>query len=393
VRRALVVLMLGCAPVTVAWAGVNVSSFRYERTLSGGSTRPVVLFEPDEAMLGHARPGLADLRIVDAKGVEVPWRSVRARPQAAQRVRALDSGRRGREAVALFDLGPRRVVRDRLVLDVVGRNFVGRATVEGADRRAGPFTRLGSTTIYDVSGARHAHSTEVTFPPSDFRYLFVRATGVRAIAAASVAGRVGQKLVGRSASERVSTSGRHTDVVLDFGYPRVPFREVHVSAATPTFNRPAEVAVSEDGRSFTPVAFGRVAAFPGSTQGPIRADARAHFVRIRIDNGDDPPLRGVRAQAFDVSRAIAAEGGHPLPYRLYYGDPALGAPSYDFARLPQRFTLVFGATVGPETANASYRPPRVTRSFFARHGWLVKGALALAAIVVAGAGLAALRRT
>ena len=65
--------------------------------------------------------------------------------------------------MALLDFGPERVVRERIHLDVPVRPFVGRAEVAGShDRKT--FTRLSSTSIYDVRGATRAVSTTVVFP-------------------------------------------------------------------------------------------------------------------------------------------------------------------------------------------------------------------------------------
>jgi hypothetical protein len=392
VRLALVPVVLACAVcAATARASVDVPSFRYTRELSATWAGPLS-FEPDSALLGHARVGLGDLRIVDAKGREVPWRSSPVRGSTTQSVRVLNAGLSGKAAVALLDLGGSHAVHDRVVLDVPGTSFVGRVTVRGADRRAGPFTLLGTTTIYDVSGARHARSTTVLFSPSDFRYLALNATGVRAIQGARVESTPSRfRFVERRATVRSTISGRRTSVVLDFGYPHIPVTELRVSSTTPKYDRPVEVDVSQDGVHFTSVAYGRIAAFPGSTQGPLQAQVRGRAVRLMIDNGDDQPLRGLDVRAFDVSRTVLAEGGHPRPYRLYYGNSRLGAPSYDFARLPVRATPG-SATLGAERANASFRPPADTRSFAAKHNWVVNGALALAAFVVAAGGLLALRR-
>lgn len=392
IKRAVAVLVILCAICTAtAGAEVDKSAFRYTRELPATWPGPVS-FEPDSALLGHARVGLADLRIVDAKDRDVPWRTMPAGRATSRAVDVLNSGRSGDAAVALLDLGPRRSVHDRVVLDVPGKSFVGRVTVRGADRRSGPFTLLGTTTIYDVSGARHARSTTVLFSATDFRYLSLRATGVRAIRGARVESTPSRfRFVERRASVRSTAAARRTRVVLDFGYPHIPITELRVTSTTPRYDRPVEIDVSQDGVHFTPVAFGRVAAFPGSTEGPLDAQIRGRAVRLTIDNGDDEPLAGLNVRAFDVSRAVLVEGGHPRPYRLYYGNERLGAPSYDFARLPVR-TTARSATLGGEQANAAFRPPGDTRSFAAKHNWLVNGALALAALVVAAGGLVALRR-
>ena len=59
-----------------------------------------------------------------------------------------------------------------------GTGFVGRVEVSGSDDRR-TFTLLSTSVIYDIAGAAlHARSTTVVFPPSDFRYLFLRARGI-----------------------------------------------------------------------------------------------------------------------------------------------------------------------------------------------------------------------
>jgi hypothetical protein len=377
-----------------AAAGVDRADFRFTRMLSVSGPGPVS-FEPDSALLGHARGALADLRILAANGDTVPWRRLREPAAVARRVQLLNAGREGGAAVALLDLGPQRSVHDRIRLDIPGESFVARVTVSGSDGRGGPFTRLGTTTVYDVTGARSARSTTVVFPPTDFRYLSLRATGIATIRGAVVAATSSTRLVERPARTSVRTSGRRTTVVLDFGFPHVPATEFRVTSSTPRYDRPVAVSESDDGHRFSLRAYGRIFAVPGSTQGPLAATIGARYARLTIDNGDDPPLRGVDVRAFDVSRAVLAEGGRPPPYRLYYGAARLGTPSYDFARLPPSalgLEHVHRATLAPETANAFFRAAPDTRSFTAKHRWLVEAALALAALAVGAAGLVALRR-
>ena len=184
-RRALGVALLALVTATPASA-LDVSSFRWERALETGDG--LSAFEPDGPMYEHAAPGFADLRVLDARGRQVPWRprSVRGDEQL-QAPQVLNAGRQGGAAVALLDFGPERVVRDRIQLDVPLEPFVGRAEVYGSDDRR-TFTRLSSTAIYDVRGATRAVSTAVVFPPSDFRYYRIRATGVKGIQGATARG-------------------------------------------------------------------------------------------------------------------------------------------------------------------------------------------------------------
>jgi hypothetical protein len=392
----LVSLAAGAQPA--AAAGLDRADFRYQRPLVADTGGKPVLIEPDGPLFEHSLPGFADLRITDARGRQVPWRRTRfGRVAAPEAVPVLNSGRQGGFAVALLDLGTRRRIRDRVVLEIPDRDFVGRAAILGADDRHGPFTRLSATGIYDVRGAHPARSTVAVFPPSDFRYLLVRTTGVSRIAGASVSGARERPQLFRRTTRLVSQrqEGTHTIVTLDLGFRNVPVDELRIAAATARYERPVTILGSNFRRRFVPLTGARIFRFPGSASAPISIGVHRRYIRIEIDNGDDAPLRGIEVSAWSRSRALLLEGGHPLPYIVYYGNPRASSPSYDFARLPTSALGVKHAVRGrwgPEHETLAFAPPPDTRSFTARNPGLVTGALALAALALGAVGLLALRK-
>jgi hypothetical protein len=369
-------------------SALETSQFRWERTLR--SAPGLAAFDPDGPMFAHAAEGFTDLRLLDAGGRQVPWR---AAPQQSggteQRAHVLNAGREEGAAVALLDFGPPRVVRDRIDLDLPERPFVGRVEVFGSDDRR-RFTRLSSTAIYDLRGAQPARSTAAVFPSSDFRYYRVRATGVaRILGARAGAAPRAARLVPQKAEQRVTQRPRATVVAADLGFRNVPVDELHVGSSTPSFDRPVEVTGSNDGRTFFVLGGGRVFRVQGEErQTAVPLDASARFLRIRIDNGDDEPLRDLRVTLLARPRTVLVAPGFDPPYRVFYGAP-LPAPEYDFAEQPPPSGEPQRATLGPERRAA---PPRDTRSFVERNGWLVQAALALAAVVVAAVGIAVFRR-
>ena len=389
-----VVVTIACltlAPVALA-ASVDRTKFRYTRSVDADAVGRAIVIEPDERLLAHSLDGFADLRALDATGQAVPWRPrpyADAAPHAAQ---LLNSGRRDGVAVALVDLGRRRDVRDRLELDIPGRNFVGRVTVLGADRRAGPFTRLAATTVYDVRGAKAARSTMVTFEPTDFRDFELRATGVAGIrGVTAVSARRGPPVVRRRAVVRRSERGTRTILTLDMGYRGVPVDELAVSAATKSYSRPLTVQASNDGRRFRFVTAGMLTRFAGSSSPALAIGSRERYLRVVVENGDDEPLRGLHVRPLGRSRAIVLEGGHPRPYRLLYGAPTAAAPQYEFARLPLAAdTPLVRGRLGRERANPAFAQPRP--SFGERHGWIANAALATAAVAVGVAAFLVFRR-
>jgi Protein of unknown function (DUF3999) len=391
-KRRLAAAALLLAPAAAATT-ISADDFRYERMLRP-SANGYAAFAPDGPMFAHSRPGLADLRVLDADGRQTPWRFL---PEAADRnvleVELLNSGRLGGSVVALADLGPRRVVRNRLELVVRERGFVGRVTVSGSDDRRS-FTRLSTTSIYDVKGATAARSTTLVFPPTDHRYLRLRATGLRQpipLARAFNQPRQ-QPLEPVTARSEQSEGPRATVVELDLGFQKLPVDALRFSTSTARFDREVEVAGSNGGRFLPLLGAARIVRLGGVAQLTVPIDARHRRLRITILNGDDAPLEQLSVRAVARTRTIVLERARP-PYRLLYGNAGLGAPAYDFQQVPRReLRPVRMGRLTPEQANPNYEPPEDTRSFVDRHDWVVEAALAFAAVAVGLGGFFALRR-
>lgn len=388
-RRALAVAVLALVAATPASA-LDASSFRWERTLDAEAG--LASFEPDGPMYEHAATGFGDLRILDARERQVPWRqrSVRgdARLQSAQ---ILNAGTQGGAAVALLDFGPERVVRERIQLDVPLEPFVGRAEIAGSDNRR-TFTRLSSTAIYDVRGATRAVSTAIVFPQSDFRYYRIRATGVREISGATAeAVSAAGVPVQRPAKISVQQQDRVTVIDADVRYRGLWVHELRFASSTPAFDRPVEVSGSMDGTAYFPAGGGRLYRFGESGETTLPLNSRYRYLRVRIENGDDEPLRDLRVTARAYREYVLVAPGFSPPYRILYGGPNV-PPEYDFAQLPEVRGTPAPATLGPERRNDDFEPPADTRSFVDRHPVLIQVALALAAAALAAAGFFALRR-
>lgn len=367
-----------------AVAALALQSFRYERTLEPATNGPIELV-PDGAMYAHAQRDFSDLRVVDAQGAQVPWRFA---PQpldggAPRRLPAFDQGTISGLAVARVRVQQPVV---RATLQVRSRRFVGLATAYGSsDGRT--WTRLSTTQVFDVSGAVHARSTTVLLPPNDFRLLEFRVSHVSRIAGVLVAAHPHAPELAPLAA-RVRTRG--SIVTVDLGNANTPVDELHVTASTRRYDRPFTVLTGNR----TLVGAGVLVRLDRPTTTVIPVNMRARYLRILVDDGDDPPLRGVRVGAYARPRPLLLEGGHGGALRAYYGSH-VRPPSYDWARLPPRalhLDAVRRAALGTERPNPDFRIVD-RRSVFAKHRSLVALALALCAGAVIAASAFALRRT
>jgi hypothetical protein len=94
-------------------------------------------------------------------------------------------------------------------------------------------------------------------------------------------------------------------------------------------------------------------------------------VEVAVDNGDDTPLP-INAVRLEMrQRKICFDISSRQPLTLYYGDPALTAPQYDYARLFSPSGAMQTAQLGPQQLNAAYRDRPDSRPLTDRHPHLL----------------------
>jgi len=109
---------------------------------------------------------------------------------------------------------------------------------------------------------------------------------------------------------------------------------------------------------------------------------------ITVDNGDDAPLQLRSVQLQMLERTFCFESASNTSYTLFYGDPALLSPRYDYAALFAPRPDAAQLTVGPEQPNPAFQPRPDNRPLTERHPALLWIALV---VVIALLGAIALR--
>ena len=384
-------VLVAVAAALAAPAAVDESDFRWERALQASGSG-LVTFVADGPLFARTQPGLADLRVLDSAGRQVPWRRLPdPAPRASKEVELLNRGVQGRAFVGLLDLGPTRAVRNRAELVIPNqRNYVGRVTVFGSDDRR-TFTRLSTTTVFDLQGGSAATSRTLLFPPSDHRFLRLRGIGVPLPIAARVFNaprRLPLDIVESDVS--IEQRERATHVRLDVSYDRRPIDLIRIHTTTPRFDREVTISAAR-GEQF--LRAGRIVRGGGVVQLNVPVSAAHRVLSVDIRNGDDAPLRALRVEALARPRTIVLAEGVAPSFRLLYGNPSLDSPTYDFARLPAReLEPLVAGQLGAERANPAWEGPEDTRSFLERNPRVVEGSLALVALALGVGGFFALRR-
>lgn len=145
------------APAAAPAASVDRTEYRYARELVATGEGPVA-FEPDGALFEHSAPGLADLRVLDADGEEVPWRprpvETGERPKRITREPASTTrAKRGSRTLITIDLGAGKIPVDELEIEADADRYDRPVRVLGSNDGRG-YVPVGGGRIFRFDGTR-----------------------------------------------------------------------------------------------------------------------------------------------------------------------------------------------------------------------------------------------
>jgi hypothetical protein len=369
-----------------------------------------VLTVPPE-VFGKARTDLADLRLRDAGGREVPY-ALRVR-KAGVRSETLEAKTFNRvvtpggAAELSLDLGERPPEHNEIDLGLAGDGFRRAVRVEGGDRPGDWKTLLeGQSALRFEAGGQKIDVHRFRYPPSRYRYLRVtvspdpaeKAEGWQRQATATVLYEV--ETPGVDAGGAAQLSGREALPAEDrrpasmwyvtFGDAAPPVEELEFRVADPEFARRYVLEAEVGDGSWVEAARGEWRRLPGEEDRPLRVrlpnEVQARRLKLTVIDQRNPPLRllGVtyHAPARQVIFAGAADQQEPL--RLYFGNPSAPKPGYDFDQTvtAAQEKEAAPATLGPVEANPEYRPQ--PKPWTERWPGLIYVALTLTSVVLLG---------
>ena len=111
-------------------------------------------------------------------------------------------------------------------------------------------------------------------------------------------------------------------------------------------------------------------------------------LKIKIQNGDDPPLRITGAHLEQYERRIYFDSPSGAPIDFYYGDEKLDAPVFDYAKLFAKDANADQVSFRQEQANNAYSGRPDDRPWSERHPAVLWVAIIAAVAIL---GLIALR--
>ncbi len=360
---------------------------RYQRVVAPSDTgQNCAIIDPQ--LFPHAAPSLKDLRLFKDNH-EVPYAITLSEPQQPDSDTATirNLGLRGRKIV--FDLEMPNRPYTEIDLGLAGHNFLATATVSGTrDANYANQTRLGDFTLFDLTHQNLSRNTTIRLQETSLPYLHIElaVSPAAGTSAASVTPEALQKLVqgatvppSREAQSLYTTAARSTTTqrgrqsIATFVLPeRIPIERVSfdlVPTYKANFSRDVHITDHPNGiaNSGSETLIGTILrvhltqagreihqeqlSIPATLGSNMQSEAT---VQVAVENGDDAPLPISSIRLEMRQRKICFDAADESPLTLYYGDPALAAPQYDYARLFTLSSAVHTAMLGHERFNVLY---------------------------------------
>jgi hypothetical protein len=362
---------------------------RYQRAVSSPSGPGQTCAIIDPQIFPHAANSLRDLRLYQGLH-EIPYAVTLSEPPQpdSDTAQIRNLGLRNRNIV--FDVEmPNRPYTD-VILNLAGQDFIATATVSGTrDPNYANQTSLGDFTLFDLTTQHLSRSTTLHLQETNLPYLHIElavssAPGAPAFTATPqmVLGvtvppsREAQSLYTTAAQTTTITQHDHQSIATFTLPERIPIERVSVDLP-PTykanFSRDVHITDHPINTSDTPAEASETLAgtilrvhltqsgheirqqqlsVPATLGSNMQSAAT---VEVAIENGDDTPLPIAAIRLEMRQRKLCFDTPATQPLTLFYGDPALTAPQYDYARLFSPSTEVHTAQLGPEQLNPAYR--------------------------------------
>jgi hypothetical protein len=395
---------------------IEVQHLRYERALTvPGAGDGVACAALDGTAFAHAASRSGDDLRVTATGPdgipsETPFALTESEAQPVDVASAAVQNLGERRGDIVFDLVMPQRVYSEVDLQLDAKDFVATAKVSGSDGRGGAETVLGSFALFDLTSQRLSRSTALPLQESSFARLHVelhikRADGgaitgltpaivqgatvpasreaqtlYTVVASTSDVRQVGVQTIASLAAE-AHVPVERVSLVLDPAFKRDFLRTVTVSSGS---GADQELITGDVERVTRTVGEGEplIRSAKLSVDAVMASNIRhAASVMVAVNNGNDQPLP-IRAVQLEMrQRTLCFEAKAGTAYTLRYGDIALHAPVYDFARLYTAARRPLVATLGREALNPQFRERADDRPYSERHPEVLW--IALLAVVAA----------
>lgn len=402
----LIVTLLSTAIIAVfAQASMSPWPFFAEVTPRAGGPGAYDLIVPPQVM-DKARADLADLRLLDASGKEVPYalrirKDVDDKREAA--VTVFNQARIGSASEVSIDLGENVYQHNEVQVESTGLNFRRRVDVEGSETGTEWRTlKTGDVVFGFGSQNKTVESNRISYPTSRYRYLRVRVfadewtdkeapviSSVRVMMTVRDKGELTIWNVDVPMYQLLRNEGAPASAWSIDLWGRVPCDRLTLEVNDESFSRPFQVEVVDDPQNKRLVASGELTRRVGEERLPlvINFDREEHARKLRlvVTDHSNQTLSITSIQPGAPARQLVFELKEPAtqPLRLFFGNQNATAPHYDFENelTAKLLAATLRTEIGSSVNNPDYKPEPLPLT--ERIPWLIYLVLAASSVALA----------
>jgi Protein of unknown function (DUF3999) len=375
-----------------------------------GTTQLASVVAPRD-LYAHAEPALADLRVIDDQGAEIPFvifqRLGSSKSSTLPTTLRENSFTAGAFTQLVLDAGAHAPFHNTVRIETGDPDFIEWVQVEASDD--GHLWRMvqDRAPIFRFRKNAHEGTQLVRYSENNSQYLRVRildgdnkfpATGAQILLESSEpAERVPLEMV--MVADAKQPAGRSVwSAELGAAMPLVTEVRFDVSAP-PEFIRSVEVSSSADGKDWGTLRNAEIYRYrrDDAQQQELAVIvsngwAQSRYLRVEIVNGNDAPLDAAAPKLYITPRHIVFEPQPGRSYRVVYGQERASPAQYDLGRRvnADQMAAALAGQLGPEEANADWVDPRPWTETHDIFLWLV---LVVAVMLLGYAAVRSLRKS
>jgi hypothetical protein len=354
-------------------ASIDLTQWQYlsEITIEDSSAEYCALILPPEDY-NVARTDLADLRLIDRDGNQIPYVLARDKDRAATVIYSPEILNRStdakRNALITLDFGG-QTIKNRIEVDTSGDNFRRAVKVEGSNDNVQFFTVVDRAYVFAVSDKNHHRFSVIDLPDNDYRYIRITVSpmpieetklAINEVRAFEVEKNPAQKQIVEmmQTEHKEDPNTRLSNYVYDLKFRRLPIVEIELNVEDASFYRCVSVLGrdaatqqvkidSEDNRQrFTEVevpwntittdTIYRYTDPAGRKQERLTLSVQSggsyRYLKVIVSNYDDQPIKIRSASAKMIPYKLIFPTPADKSATFYIGCESASHPQYDLAR-------------------------------------------------------------
>jgi hypothetical protein len=399
---------LADTPLPAAWEHWHYSR-AIELAPAGVEQLAGVVAPPD--LYTHTDIGLADLRMIDDQGTEVPYvifqRLGSSKSSALSTTLRENSFSAGAFTQLVLDAGAHAPFHNEVRIETGATDFIEWVQVEASDD--GHVWRMVQerAPIFRFRKNAHEGTQLVHYSENNAQYLRLRildgenrflVSGAEILHQTTEPAELVPLEIGMI-TEGKQPAGRSVwSADLGAAVPLVTEVRFDVNAP-PEFIRSVNISSSGDGKDWNPLQRAEIYRYQwGEAQQEQLAVmvstrwGRSRYLRVEIVNGNDAPLDVAAPKVYITPQRIAFEQQPGRSYRLIYGQERAEGAQYDLGRRVNAAQMAAAVTgqLGPEEMNADWVDPRPWTETHDIFLWLV---LLVAVMLIGYAAVRSLRKS